>query len=330
MARRTNHLMTGHLKTKMTIIGVFVAIFWMVEILDQFVFDHQLNQYEIISSSLPFGLRWILFAPFLHGSFKDLIVGTIGFVILGLSVMSYKIRHFWIVTIITMIVGGLGIWRFNPYDPHPIGASILIFGYLAFLLFRSLAGAEADSTGQELSLSAFLQPVDERNLLDNFMMHSLTLIFALPGYVLYGLSTIGIHNLFGVPAHIASGFFAGTLAADFICQDKGRAMRWKLFWISFPIVFLLALLKMFAEWFVDNWDEIKIIMAIVGFGALLISSMVGGSSSTSGEQKDTIPQAGHAEARHRDRVEAEERYRQWKEQEQRDWEEQQRQNNEDR
>jgi membrane associated rhomboid family serine protease len=128
MPRRTNHLMTGHLKTKMTIIGVFVAIFWIVEILDQFVFDHQLNQYEIISSSLPFGLRWILFAPFLHGSFKDLIVGTIGFVILGLSVMSYKIRHFWIVTIITMIVGGLGIWRFNPYDPHPIGASILIFG----------------------------------------------------------------------------------------------------------------------------------------------------------------------------------------------------------
>jgi hypothetical protein len=43
MARRTNHLMTGHLKTKMTIIGVFGAIFWIVEILNQFVFDHQLN-----------------------------------------------------------------------------------------------------------------------------------------------------------------------------------------------------------------------------------------------------------------------------------------------
>lgn len=215
MARRTNHLMTGHLKTKMTIIGVFVAIFWIVEILNQFVFDHQLNQYGIIPRSWPFGLRGILFAPFLHGGFKDLIVGTIGFVICSWLVMRLKIRDFWIVTIITMIVGGLGIWRFNPYDPHPIGASILIFGYLAFLLFRSLAGAEADSTGQELSLSAFLQPVDERNLLDNFMMHSLTLIFALPGYVLYGLFTIGIYNLFGVPAHIASGFFAGTLAASF-------------------------------------------------------------------------------------------------------------------
>ncbi|GCA94568.1 membrane hypothetical protein [Microcystis aeruginosa 11-30S32] len=86
----------------MTIIGVFVAIFWIVEILDQFVFDHQLNQYEIISSSLPFGLRWILFAPFLHGSFKYLIVGTIGFVICSWLVMRLKIRDFWIVKLLSI------------------------------------------------------------------------------------------------------------------------------------------------------------------------------------------------------------------------------------
>ena len=322
--------MTGHLKTKMTIIGVFVAIFWIVEILNQFVFDHQLNQYGIIPRSWPFGLRGILFAPFLHGSFKDLIVGTIGFVICSWLVMRLKIRDFWIVTIITMIVGGLGIWRFNPYDPHPIGASILIFGYLAFLLFRSLAGTEADSTGQELRPSAFLQPVDERNLLDSFIMHSLTLILgiqtlilALPGYVLYGLSTIGIHNLFGVPAHIASGFFAGTIAADLILQDKGRATRWKLFWISFPLAFIISL-------FVSNIYTILLnilfylVMIVGGVIAFLLilhgSEEINSRSITSSRPTDYDLQESVRRGNEK-----------WAEREQeRQREEQQRQNNEDR
>ena len=320
--------MTGHLKTKMTIIGVFVAIFWIVEILNQFVFDHQLNQYGIIPRSWPFGLRGILFAPFLHGGFKDIIVGTIGFVICSWLVMRLKIRDFWIVTIITMIVGGLGIWRFNPYDPHPIGASILIFGYLAFLLFRSLAGTEADSTGQELRPSAFLQPVDERNLLDSFIMHSLTLILgiqtlilALPGYVLYGLSTIGIHNLFGVPAHIASGFFAGTIAADLILQDKGRATRWKLFWISFPLAFIISL-------FVSNiytillnilFYLVMIVGGVIAFLLIVHGSTGSGSSTSSGPTEYELE-----ESIRRSNMK-------WAEREQeKQHEEQQRQNNEDR
>lgn len=320
--------MTGRLKTKITIIAIFVAIFWTVEILNQFVFDHQLNQYDIIPSSLPFGLRWILFAPFLHDSFKDLIIGTIGFVILGFSVLNYKIRHFWIVTIITMIVGGLGIWRFSPYDPHPIGTSILIFGYLAFLL--CLVGAESDSTGKELRLSALHQPVDERNLLDSFIMHSLTLILgiqtlilALPGYVLYGLSTIGIHNLFGVPAHIASGFFAGTIAADLILQDKGRATRWKLFWISFPLVFIISL-------FVSNIYTILsiilfyLVMIVGGVIAFLLilhgSESINSRSITSSRPTDYDLQESVRRSNEK-----------WAEREQeRQREEQQRQNNEDR
>lgn len=297
MARRTNHLMTGHLKTKMTIIGVFGAIFWIVEILDQFVFDHQLNQYEIISSSLPFGLRWILFAPFLHGSFKDIIVGTIGFVILGLSVMSYKIRHFWIVTIITMIVGGLGIWIFAPTNTPQIGLSSLIFGYLGFL---ALGGQ-----------SNFDPNYDKDGFLVNFLYVYLSIFLVF--VFIYGQQI----------SHLLSGFLTGTLAAEFIAQEKGRAMRS----VFFRLFFFIFITFWFVNWLLTGDNFINFILGVIGFIACAIA---GGSSSTSGEQKDTIPQAGHAEARHRDRVEAEERYRQWKEQEQRDWEEQQRQNNEDR
>jgi len=121
-------------------------------------------------------------------------------------------------------------------------------------------------------------------------------------------------------------FLAGTFAAEFIAQEKGRGRR-RVFFFCLKITFIIFITFWFLTWLSSGNNFINFIVGVIGFIACAIA---GGSSSTSGEQKDTIPQAGHAEARHRDRVEAEERYRQWKEQEQRDWEEQQRQNNEDR
>lgn len=305
MARRTNHLMTGHLKTKMTIIGVFVAIFWIVEILNQFVFDHQLNQYGIIPRSWPFGLRGILFAPFLHGGFKDLIVGTIGFVICSWLVMRLKIRDFWIVTIITMIVGGLGIWIFAPTNTPQIGLSSLILGYLGFLALGGQSDFESDYDKNGCLV----------NLISIYLSIFLVLVFFTWGTNFLPIWLRSVNHL--------SGFLAGTLVAEFIAQGKGRAIR-HVFFLTLSITFITF---WFVNWLLTGDNFINFILGVIGFIACAIA---GGSSSTSGEQKDTISQAGHAEARHRDRVEAEERYRQWKEQEQRDWEEQQRQNNEDR
>ena len=94
-----------------------------------------LNSYGIRPHSL-IGLRGILFAPFLHGGFGHLIGNTVPFLILGWLVMIQETSDFWIVTIITMIVGGLGTWIFGEPNSVHIGASGLIFGYLGFLLLR--------------------------------------------------------------------------------------------------------------------------------------------------------------------------------------------------
>ncbi|MFN9174299.1 MAG: rhomboid family intramembrane serine protease [Synechocystis sp.] len=122
-------------QNQFTIIASFVAIFWVVELLDIFVFHHHLDQFGIRSHNLV-GLRGILFAPFLHGGLGHLIANTIPFIILAWLVMLQETSDFWIVTIITMIVGGLGVWVFAPSNTLTVGASILIFGYLGFLLFR--------------------------------------------------------------------------------------------------------------------------------------------------------------------------------------------------
>jgi membrane associated rhomboid family serine protease len=122
-------------KTQATILGSLVASFWMVEILDRFVFRGRLDHFGIIPHSL-IGLRGILFAPFLHGGFGHLIANTIPFLVLGWLVMLQETSDFFIVTPIVMLVGGLGVWLFGAPGSVHVGASILIFGYLGFLLLR--------------------------------------------------------------------------------------------------------------------------------------------------------------------------------------------------
>ncbi|MFN5513830.1 MAG: rhomboid family intramembrane serine protease [Cyanobacteriota bacterium] len=123
------------LKTQALILGSFVGIFWLLEILDVFVFHHSLDRFGIQPHSLV-GLRGILFAPFLHGGFLHLMANTVPFLVLGWFVMLQETSDFWIVTALTMLVGGLGTWIFGGAGSVHVGASILIFGYLGFLLFR--------------------------------------------------------------------------------------------------------------------------------------------------------------------------------------------------
>ncbi|NJK48827.1 rhomboid family intramembrane serine protease [Candidatus Gracilibacteria bacterium] len=131
----SRNAITRELKTQATILGSFVSTFWVVEILDRFVFRNRLDIFGIIPRTF-IGLRGLLFAPFLHGGFPHLIANTVPFLVLGWLVMLQETSDFFIVTLFTMAVGGLGVWLFAVPGSVHIGASILIFGYLGFLLFR--------------------------------------------------------------------------------------------------------------------------------------------------------------------------------------------------
>ncbi|ELR96722.1 rhomboid family intramembrane serine protease [Gloeocapsa sp. PCC 73106] len=127
--------LSRQLKQQFSILGAFVVSFWTIEILDIAIFSSYLDRFGIIPHNL-IGLRGILFAPFLHGGIGHLIANTIPFLVLGWFVMLQETSDFFLVTLITMIVGGLGVWVFGAPGSVHIGASILIFGYLGFLLFR--------------------------------------------------------------------------------------------------------------------------------------------------------------------------------------------------
>jgi membrane associated rhomboid family serine protease len=115
------------------ILGITVALMWGIEIIDQLT-GRSLDRFGIIPRT-QMGLRGILFAPFLHGSFSHLISNTIPFLILGWLVMIRQTSDFFVVSAIAMLVGGLGTWLLGTPAIH-IGASGVIFGYLGFLLLR--------------------------------------------------------------------------------------------------------------------------------------------------------------------------------------------------
>jgi len=112
-----------------------LALMWVVEFLDRFVFRGMLDIFGIRPGD-PQGLWGIVFAPFLHAGFAHLIANTLPFLVLGWLVMLREISDFVVVTIVTMLVSGLGVWLLGAANTIHLGASGLIFGYLGYLLLR--------------------------------------------------------------------------------------------------------------------------------------------------------------------------------------------------
>jgi membrane associated rhomboid family serine protease len=125
----------NELKTHIVILGGTVLLMWVVEFFDLIVFRGKLDYFGIIPGSV-IGLRGILFAPFLHGNFVHLAANTIPFITLGWLIMLRETSDFFIVSAISMVVSGLGVWLFAPPNSIHIGASGVVFGYLGYLLFR--------------------------------------------------------------------------------------------------------------------------------------------------------------------------------------------------
>ena len=184
----------GEVKSQIGILVGFVGLMWALEILDLFL-GGALNQFGIRPHSIV-GLRGILFAPFLHGSLLHLIANTVPFVILGWLVMLRRTSDFWPVTIIVMLVAGLGTWLFAPPWTVHIGASGVVFGYLGFLLSRGYFERSIGAIAMSLLVG---------------MLYGGMIWGVLPGQL--GISWQG--HLFG--------FLGGILAAQMLAQLRRRA-----------------------------------------------------------------------------------------------------------
>jgi membrane associated rhomboid family serine protease len=121
-----------------------VAVMWLVELVDSVFLDDAWERQGILPRTIS-GLDGIVWAPFLHGSFGHLASNTVPFLILGgIIVATRDVRTWVLVTLIVAAAGGLAVWVLARGKVH-LGASILVFGYIGYLLVagfveRSLMG----------------------------------------------------------------------------------------------------------------------------------------------------------------------------------------------
>lgn len=116
--------------------GGFVVVLWVLEIID-FATGHALDAYGI-SPRTEDGLIGIAAAPLLHFGFDHLISNTVPVLVLGFLTLATGIARGLIATAIIWVVGGFGVWIFAQSFSNHAGASVLIFGWIVYLIVRGL------------------------------------------------------------------------------------------------------------------------------------------------------------------------------------------------
>jgi len=114
----------------------FVALLWVIEIVDA-AMNNELDQYGVQPREAE-GLLGIIFAPVLHGGWGHLSANTIPALVLGFLVLVSGVARGLEVTALIWVVGGLGVWLVAPSNTVHLGASVLIFGWLVYLMIRGI------------------------------------------------------------------------------------------------------------------------------------------------------------------------------------------------
>ncbi len=82
---------------------------------------------------------WGIFtAPFLHAGFWHILGNTLPLLFLGAIIALRGAGRLAIVTLIVIVVGGLGTWLIAPGNSVTVGASGLVFGYATYLISRGI------------------------------------------------------------------------------------------------------------------------------------------------------------------------------------------------
>jgi membrane associated rhomboid family serine protease len=115
----------------------FLAILWIVELINEAT-DRELTQAGGLVARDFGSLVNILTSPFVHANLDHLMANALPLFSLGLIAAIPSPKRFLLMTLVVIVVGGLGIWLTSPANTVTIGASGVVFGYFSYLLLRGL------------------------------------------------------------------------------------------------------------------------------------------------------------------------------------------------
>jgi membrane associated rhomboid family serine protease len=176
------------------LLAATVALMWGVQLINS-LDSYKLDQDGLYPHNVD-RLWGIVTTSFLHASWSHLIGNTIPFVFMGVLIALSGARRFAAVTLIVIVLGGLGTWLISPTGVPVVGASGVVFGYATFLLTRG------------------------------FFNHSVTEVLA--GVVVgavFGsalLASLVPHGNVSWQGHLCGGI-AGVIAARLLSRDRSEA-----------------------------------------------------------------------------------------------------------
>ena len=123
--------------TALQVILLFVAVLYVVELLDQ-LSGSALTRGGGLEPRESEGIDGILFAPVLHGTWEHLLANTGPLLVFGFLLLLAGVRRWLVVTAVVWSVGGAGVWLTGGTGTIHVGASVLVFGWLCYLLLRGV------------------------------------------------------------------------------------------------------------------------------------------------------------------------------------------------
>lgn len=113
---------------------LLLALMWLVRILDM-ILPGSFTGFGLRSWD-PASLPGLVLGPLLHSGWPHLLSNSLPFLVLGCLVAVEGARRFWAVTGIVAVIGGAGTWLINTPGTLTVGASVLVFGYFAYIVVR--------------------------------------------------------------------------------------------------------------------------------------------------------------------------------------------------
>ena len=132
---RNGSALSENLRVGAMTVGVMAALMVALQVVNSLT-SYWLTQHLGITPRNGDGLLGVLFAPLLHASWSHLWSNLVLVLVLGFLVALGGTRQFFAVTAVVWIVSGLGVWLTARSGTVTIGASVLVFGWLAYLVLR--------------------------------------------------------------------------------------------------------------------------------------------------------------------------------------------------
>lgn len=123
------------------VIALFVGLLYVIELVDT-VLGNRLDAAGVEPRDVD-GLDGVLFAPLLHAGWSHLAANTVPLLVFGFLILLAGVARWFAVTAIVWVVGGVGVWLTGGEQTVHLGASVLAFGWLVYLLARGLFSRSA-------------------------------------------------------------------------------------------------------------------------------------------------------------------------------------------